>query len=198
MAIGEMLMKLTTIISAAAIAAALLFSVPATRAFAYDMRHAMREQKDLSQAQIRTLEDHLSDETGPYFDEQDKKKADGQRYVDLQQKFEYLPTYGPRHQVTVSAKLGGVEYDPKKPGSSKGAATGTLKYLVFTYALQNGKWVEIAKPKWETQALGAAAGKQMTSNIARGDQRKQAMQTHAAAAAAAAAAQRAADHTGGN
>jgi hypothetical protein len=195
-------MRHVTIKSAAALAAALFLSLPAPRSFAYDMRHAMREQKDLSPALIQSLQDHLSDETEPYFDEQDKKKADKERYVDLQQKFEYLPTYGPNHQVTVSAKLGGVEYDPTKPGSSKGASTGTLKYLVFTYALRSGKWVEIAKPKWETQSLGAAAGAQMTANIARGDKRQaaqqKAAQAHAAAAAAAAAAQNAANHSGGD
>jgi hypothetical protein len=193
-----MTMKIATTISAAAIAAALVFPAMASRAFGYDFSRPMREQKDLSPAMIQSLESHLSDESEPYFDEQDKKKADGQVYVDLQQKFEYLPTYGPHHQVTVSAKLGGAEYDPKKPGSSKGAATGTLRYLVFTYALQNGKWVEIAKPKWEKQSLGAAAGAQMTNNIARGDKRQasqeKAMQAHAAAAAAAAAAQKAVNH----
>ncbi|HUA32344.1 MAG TPA: hypothetical protein VMA09_01970 [Candidatus Binataceae bacterium] len=194
-------MRNSTITSAAALAAALLFAFPAPRALAYDMRRPMREQKDLPPALIQSLQDHLSDEAGPYFDEQDKRKADKQTYVDLQMKFEYLPTYGPHHQVTVSAKMGGAEYDPNKPGSSKGAATGTLKYLVFTYALENGKWVEIAKPKWEKQALGAAAGAKMTGNIARGDKRQaaqqKAAQTHAAAAAAAAAAQQAADHAGG-
>jgi hypothetical protein len=192
-------MSKSTIISAVAIAAALFLSAAAPRARAYDFSHPMREQKDLSPKLIQSLEDHLSEEAGPYFDEQDKRKADKQTYIDLQQKFEYLPTYGPHHQVTVSAKLGGVEYDPTKPGSSKGAATGTLKYLVFTYALQGGnKWVEIAKPKWEKQALGAAAGRQMTNNIARGDKREaaqqKAVQAHAAAAAAAAAAQKVANH----
>ena len=55
----------------------------------------------------------------------------------------------------------------------------------------------MAKPKWEQQALGAAAGRKMTGNIARGDTRAQAQQkaaaAHAAAAAAAAAAQKAAN-----
>ena len=51
------------------------------------------------------------------------------------------------------------------------------------------------KPKWEKQDLGAAAAKQMTSNQARGDTRKAAMEkAKARAAAAAAAAQKAANH----
>jgi hypothetical protein len=191
-------MNKSTIISAVAIAAALFLSAAAPRAHAYDFNHPMREQRDLPPQMIQSLEDHLGDEAGPYFDEQDKRKADKETYIDLQQKFEYLPTYGPHHQVTVSAKLGGVEYDPNRPGSSKGAATGTLKYLVFTYALRGGKWIEVAKPKWESQNLGAAAGRQMTGNIARGDKRaaaqQKATQAHAAAAAAAAAAQRVANH----
>jgi len=185
-------------ISAVVVATALFLSTATPRAYAYDFRHPMREQKDLPPQLIQSLEDHLSEEAGPYFDEQDKRKADKETYIDLQQKFEYLPTYGPHRQITVSAKLGGVEYDPTKPGSSKGAATGTLKYLVFTYALHGSKWVEVAKPKWEMQNLGVAAGRQMTNNIARGDKRaaaqEKAAQAHAAAAAAAAAAQKVANH----
>lgn len=163
------------------------------------MQHA-RAQKDLTPALQQSLEDKLSDVTGPYFDEQDEKKAKGQVYIDLLQKFEYLPTYGPHNHLVVSCKLGGVEYNPVKPGTAKGLATGNLKYLVFTYALDDGKWVSVAKPKWETQNLGAAGAAQMRQGLARGEQRKAAMektaQTHAAAAAAAAAAQKAADRSG--
>jgi len=100
----------------------------------------------------------------------------------------------------VSCKLGGVEYDPGKKGTAKGLATGKLKYLVFTYALDGGQWVSVAKPKWESQDLGLAGTKQMNQNLARGEQRKAAMQktaeAHAAAAAAAAQAQKAADRSG--
>jgi len=184
--------------SAAALMAAALFALFAVQlAWAVDF-HNPRAQRDLTPALQKSLTDKVSDEAGPYFDEQDKKRAAGKPFVDLQQKFEYLPNYGPRNQLVVSVKLGGVEYDPKKPGSSKGASTGTLKYLVFTYALEKGKWVEVTKPKWEMQALGAKAGEQMTRNQARGDVRKAAIekanQTKAAAAAAAAAAQKAANH----
>jgi hypothetical protein len=194
-------MKSLKTLSAVALAAALLFSayvVP--RAHAYDLQHA-RAQKDLTPALQQSLEDKLSDVTEPYFDEQDEKKSHNQIYIDLQQKFEYLPTYGPHHQLVVSCKLGGVEYDPtKKGGTAKGLATGKLKYLVFTYALDNGQWVSVAKPKWESQDLGIAGAKQMRENLARSEQHKAAMeksaQTHAAAAAAAAAAQRAADRSG--
>ncbi len=190
-------MKTVQILSAVALAAALFFPANASRA--YDLQHA-RAQKDLTPALQQSLEDKLSDVTGPYFDEQDEKKAHGQVYIDLLQKFEYLPTYGPHNHLVVSCKLGGVEYDPSKKGTAKGLATGNLKYLVFTYALEDGKWVSVAKPKWETQNLGAAGAAQMRQGLARGEQRKAAMgktaQTHAAAAAAAAAAQKAADRAG--
>ncbi|HUY28916.1 MAG TPA: hypothetical protein VMV27_16020 [Candidatus Binataceae bacterium] len=192
-------MKMLRITSAAAlIAAALLFSPVGIRpAPAASLPHH-RIQKDLPPGLQRSLTDKISDEAGPYLDEQDQRKNAKKTYVDLQQKFEYLPTWGPHHQLTCSVKLGGAQYDPNKPGSSKGAATGTLKYLVFSYALKNGKWVEMAKPRWEQQVLGAAAGGKMTGNIARGDKYKQAQQkaaaAHAAAAAAAAAAQKAANH----
>ena len=186
--------------SAVALAAALSFSPYAPRAHAMDLQHA-RAQKDLTPALQQSLQDKLSDVTGSYFDEQDEKKAKNQVYIDLQQKFEYLPTYGPHNHLVVSCKLGGVEYDPgKKGGTAKGLATGKLKYLVFTYALENGQWVSVAKPKWESQDLGVAGAKQMRENLARSEQHKAAMQksaqTHAAAAAAAAAAQRAADRAG--
>jgi hypothetical protein len=187
----------TSIVSAAAIVAAALFTLTAFKpAWAVDF-HNPRAQRDLTPALQSSLTDKVSEEAGPYFDEQDRKKAASKPYVDLQQKFEYLPNYGPHKQLVVSVKLGGVEYDPTKPGSSKGASTGTLRYLVFTYALEKGKWVEMNQPKWEMQALGAKAGEQMTSNQARGDQRaasiEKARQTKAAAAAAAAAAQKAAN-----
>jgi hypothetical protein len=192
-------MKTHRILSAVALAAAFFFPLKASLANAYDLQHA-RAQKDLTPALQHSLEDKLSDVTGPYFDDQEQKKAKGQVYIDLLQKFEYLPTYGPHNHLVVSCKLGGVEYNPVKPGTAKGLATGNLKYLVFTYALDNGQWVSVSKPKWETQNLGAAGAAQMRQNLARGEQHKAAMQktaqTHAAAAAAAAAAQRAADRAG--
>ena len=193
-------MKNLKTLSAVALAAALSFSAYPPGAHAYDLQHA-RAQKDLTPALQQSLQDKLSDVTEPYFDEQDKKKSNNQVYIDLQQKFEYLPTYGPRNHLVVSCKLGGVEYDPtKKGGTAKGLATGKLKYLVFTYALDNGQWVSVAKPKWESQDLGVAGAKQMRENLQRSEQHKAAMQksaqTHAAAAAAAAAAQRAADRAG--
>ncbi|HEY9158900.1 hypothetical protein [Candidatus Binatus sp.] len=192
-------MKNLKILSAAALAAALSFSPGASRAYAMDLRHA-RAQKDLSPALQQSLQDKLSDVAEPYFAEQDEKKAKGQLYLDLQQKFEYLPTYGPHNHLVVSCKLGGVEYDPTKKGTAKGLATGKLKYLVFTYELDAGQWVSIAKPKWESQDLGVAGARQMRQNLARGEQHKAAMekaaQTRAAASAAAAAAQKAANRSG--
>src|SRR5215475_813284 len=161
-----------SIASAAAVLAAVLFTLGAFQsAWAVDF-HNPRAQRDLTPALQRSLTDKVSDAAGSYFDEQDRKKAAGKPYVDLQQKFEYLPNYGPHNQLVVSVKLGGVEYDPTKSGSSKGASTGN--------------WVEMNKPKWEMQALGAKAGEQMTRNQARGDQRaaaiEKARQTKAAAA----------------
>ncbi len=193
-------MKNLKMLSAVALAAALLFSLDASRAQAMDLQHA-RAQKDLTPALQQSLQDKLSDVAEPYFAEQDEKKAKSQQYIDLQQKFEYLPTYGPHNHLVVSCKLGGVEYDPTKPGgTAKGLATGKLKYLVFTYALEGGQWVPVAKPKWESQDLGVAGAKQLNENLARGEKRKAAMekaaQTRAAAAAAAAAAQKAADRSG--
>lgn len=192
-------MKNLKILSAVALAAALSFSLHTSRAHAMDLQHA-RAQKDLSPALQQSLRDKLSDVAEPYFSEQDEKKAKGQQYIDLQQKFEYLPTYGPHNHLVVSCKLGGVEYDPAKPGTAKGLATGKLKYLVFTYALDGKQWVSVAKPKWESQNLGVAGAKQLNQNLARGEQRKAAMekaaQTRAAASAAAAAAQKAADRSG--
>src|SRR5208282_3383016 len=198
--VGRDAMKNLKMLSAAALAAALSFSLDASRAYAMDLQHA-RAQKDLTPALQQSLQDKLSDVAEPYFAEQDEKKARSQQYIDLQQKFEYLPTYGPHNHLVVSCKLGGVEYDPAKPGgTAKGLATGKLKYLVFTYALDGAQWVSVAKPKWESQDLGVAGARQMRQNLARGEQHKAAMekaaQTRANAAAAAAAAQKAADRSG--
>lgn len=190
---GGMKMKQSIHSAVAVLAAALFILFPPSFARAVDFRNP-RAQKDLTPALQQSLEDKVSDEAGPYFDEQDRRKMDGKTYVDLQQKFEYLPNYGPHNELVVSVKLGGAEYDPKKSGSTKGASTGTLRYLVFTYARTGNKWVEMSKPKWEMQNLGAAAAKQMTANQARGDQRKAAIEkAKAKAAAAAAAAQKAAN-----
>ncbi len=192
-------MKNLKIPSAVALAAALFFSQGVWHALAMDLRHA-RAQKDLTPALQQSLEDKLSDVAEPYFNAQDDAKSKGGKYLDLQMKFEYLPTYGPHNQLVVSCKMGGVEYDlSKKGGTAKGLATGVLKYLVFTYALQGGKWVQVAKPKWESQDLGVAGAQKMREGLARGEKRKAAiektMQTRQAASAAAAAAQKAADRS---
>ncbi len=94
-------MKNIKMLSAVALAAALSLSLHASRAHAMDLQHA-RAQKDLSPALQQSLRDKLSDVAEPYFSEQDEKKAKGQPYIDLQQKFEYLPTYGPHHHLVVS------------------------------------------------------------------------------------------------
>ena len=142
--------------AAAVMAAALLLAAPIPAARAQHLPYS-RMHRDLTPALQKALNDKVSDQAGPYLDKEDEKKQQGKTYTDLQQKFEYLPNYGPRGQLVVSVKLGGAEYNPAKSGSSKGAATGTLRYLVFTYALDKGKWVEVAKPKWESQKLGEQA-----------------------------------------
>src|SRR5580704_6361757 len=149
-------MKNLKMLSAVALAAALVFPLIASRAHAMDLQHA-RAQKDLSPALQQSLQDKLSDVSGPYFDEQDEKKAKGQIYIDFMQKFEYLPTYGPHNHLVVSCKLGGVEYDPSKKGTAKGLATGKLRYLVFTYALDGGQRKAAMEKSAETHAAAAAA-----------------------------------------
>ncbi len=71
--------------------------------------------------------------------------------------------------------MGGAEYNPVKNQPGKGTSTGRLKYLVFTYSLSNGKWVELHKPKWETQELGAEAAKKMTASAQRAEKYKEGM-----------------------
>jgi hypothetical protein len=186
------------LILAAAIVAAAFFLVAwaARPGDAYDLPHS-RAQRDLTPALQRSLSDKVSADAEPYLDKEDEKHSEGKIYTDLQQKFEYLPNYGPRGQLVVSVKLGGAEYDPAKHTTAKGAPTGNLRYLVFTYAFEHGKWVRFAKPKWEVQALGAKGRAEMSRNMQRGERRKaeeeKAAKTHAAAAAAAAAAQKAAN-----
>jgi hypothetical protein len=177
--------------AAALLAAAIFCIVPARATLAVNLRYP-REQKDLSQALRESLDDKLSDASQPYFSGEEEKKAKNQKYIDLQQKFEYLPNYGPGGHLVVSCKLGGAQYDPSKPGASgKGAATGKLFYLVFTYARQDNDWVQVAKPKWEHQDLGAAAGKKMTASADRAEKAK-------AARARAAEMQKALDQKTGN
>ncbi|HXN86582.1 MAG TPA: hypothetical protein VN867_10950, partial [Candidatus Binataceae bacterium] len=130
-------MKRISVISAVAIAAALfsLGTIATSTASAqqYVMRR-VRQPKDISPALKQSLDDKVSEDAYPYLDKEDEKKKDGTPYTDLQEKFEYLPNYGPDGGIsTVSVKLGGAEYDPKSKATTKGAATGKLKYLVFSY-----------------------------------------------------------------
>lgn len=151
---------------------------------ALDIRKA-RQPKDLSPTLQNSLSDTLSDKVEPYLETEETRKSKGEAYIDLQPKFEYLPNYGPHHQLVVSAKLGGAEYIPNKGNNPKGEATGKLKYLVFTYQLNDvGKWVEVAKPKWESQDLGALAGKKMTASAQAAEKRKEALAKAKARAAA--------------
>jgi hypothetical protein len=159
-------MKTKLTISAAVLTAALLFSgLFAVSPAQAQIARRVRQPKDLSAALQQSLQDQVSQDAGPYLDKEDENRNTGKLYTDLQQKFEYLPSYGPQGLSTVSVKLGGAEYNPKDKSTSKGAATGKLKYLVFTYERRGSKWVEVGKPKWESQDLGKAAGAEMTSHI---------------------------------
>ena len=121
----------------------------------------------LSQAQLHALNDKLSTEFGYYLGAEEEKHADGKSYIDLGQRFEYMPSRGRGGGIIVHAKCGGAEYVPNKGEMTKGIATGRIKYLLFTYALQHGEWTEIGKPQWQTQSLGRKAAERMTEAAAR-------------------------------
>ncbi len=171
---------MTRFASAAATAAVLFFLVTAVSAQTFRMRMT-RQPPNISPKLQKELSERVSDEMQDYFAKEERKKEDKQPYVDLQTKFEYLPNWGRNGQVVVSVKMGGVEYDPSNGGSSKGAATGRLKYLVFTYELEHNKWVEIARPRWEGQYLGGRAASQLTEHIHRADEIKAAQKRNAEA-----------------
>jgi len=169
-------MKRTLVTSAVALAAALLFlgAIGGSSASAqnYVMRR-VRQPKDLAPALQKSLDDKVSEDAEPYLDKEDQKKMSGKPYTDFVPKFEYLPNYGPNGQLsTVSVKLGGAEYDPTSKSTTKGAATGKLNYLVFSYTRQGSKWVSIAQPKWESQNLGKKAATEMTEHQKIGDHNK--------------------------
>jgi hypothetical protein len=121
----------------------------------------------LSQAQLHALNDKLSTEFGYYLGAEEEKHADGKSYIDLGQRFEYMPSNGRGGGIIVHAKCGGAEYVPNKGEMTKGIATGRIKYLLFAYALQHGEWTEIGKPQWQTQSLGRKAAERMTEAAAR-------------------------------
>ena len=169
-------MKRILATSAVAMAAALLFlgTIGGSTASAqnYVMRR-VRQPKDIPAALQKSLDDKVSDDAAPYLDKEDEKKMTGKPYTDFVPKFEYLPNYGPNGQLsTVSVKLGGAEYDPTDKSTTKGKATGKLKYLVFSYTREGSKWTPIAPPKWESQDLGKMAAKEMTEHQKIGDRNK--------------------------
>lgn len=116
----------------------------------------------LSRAQLQALNDKLSTEFGYYLGAEEEKHADGKSYIDLGQRFEYMPSRGRGGGIVVHAKCGGAEYVPNKGEMTKGIATGKIKYLLFTYALRHGEWTEVGKPQWQTQSLGRKAAERMT------------------------------------
>ena len=118
--------------------------------------------QSLSRSQMKSLNDKLSEEFAYYVGAEEEKHADGKIYVDLGQRFEYMPSRGPGGGIVVHAKCGGAEYVPNKGEMTKGIATGRIKYLQFIYALRNGGWTEVAKPQWQTQSLGRKAAERMT------------------------------------
>jgi hypothetical protein len=175
----ETMMKRISATSAAALAAALLFLsasagvCPSTASAQDYVMRRVRQPKDLPPGLQRSLDDKVSEDAAPYLDKEDEKKMGGKPYTDFVPKFEYLPNYGPNGQLsTVSVKLGGAEYDPTDKSTTKGKATGKLKYLVFSYTRQGSKWVPISQPKWESQDLGKQAATQMTEHQKIGDHNK--------------------------
>jgi len=169
-------MKQVLMTGAVALAAALMFISPAGVSVAsaqdYVMRR-VRQPKDIPEALRKSLDDKVSEDAAPFLDQEDRNKMDGKPYTDFVPKFEYLPNYGPNGELsTVSVKLGGAEYDPTSKATTKGAATGKLKYLVFSYTRQGGKWIPLGKPKWESQDLGKLAAQQMTQHQQVGDHNK--------------------------
>ena len=87
----------------------------------------------LSHAQLQALNDKLSTEFGYYLGAEEERHADGKSYIDLSQRFEYMPSRGRGGGVVVHAKCAGAEYVPNKGEMTKGIATGKIKYLLFTY-----------------------------------------------------------------
>ncbi len=138
----------------------------------------------LTPAQYKALNDKMSDEVAFYLGAEDEKHADGKPYVDFDPRFEYMPSRGAHGELVIHAKVGGAEYVPDKGEITKGIATGKLKYVLFTYALRHGQWVEIAKPQWHTQTLGKKAARRMTEAAERDEAAKQQWRARQAASPA--------------
>lgn len=145
--------------------------VAAVAARGADLRRS-RHPKDLSPQLKEQLVDTLSERAQAFIAAEERKREERKPYVDLQTKFEYLPNPAIGGNTVVSVKLGGAVYDPTSRVTPKGAATGKLKYLVLTYSLVKGKWVEIKKPKWEVQDLGAEGAEKMTAGVKRAADRR--------------------------
>jgi hypothetical protein len=98
----------------------------------------------------------VAQELGPFARDEQAKKRRGEPYVDLDSRFEYAPTFGPSGEVAVSVQVGGKVLTPMPTGaeSSRSADSEQSRYLVFTYALIGGRWVELAKPRWEVRERG--------------------------------------------
>src|SRR5579862_8244177 len=101
-------MKRFVIPSAVALAAALVFLAPigCSKASAQDaVMRRFRQPKDIPESLRKSLDDKVSEDAGPYLDQEDRNKMDGKPYTDFVPKFEYLPNYGPDGNLsTVSVK----------------------------------------------------------------------------------------------
>jgi hypothetical protein len=163
---------------------AVLGTAPRAWAMAFGLPRSVAAQS-LTPAQYKALNDKLSDELAFYLGAEDEKHADGKPYVDFDPRFEYMPSRGAGGEYVIHAKVGGAEYVPDRGEITKGVATGKLNYLLFTYALRHGQWVEIAKPQWHTQTLGRKAARRMTEAAERDEAAKKEWRARQAAAPAA-------------
>ncbi len=98
----------------------------------------------------------VADELVPFARDEEAKKRRGEPYVNLGSRFEYLPAYGPGRKVAISVLVGGPVL--ATPAASANAARSfnseQSRHLIFTYALVDGHWIEISKPRWETRERG--------------------------------------------
>ena len=128
-------MKLRYAATALAMAApAILFAFTARTSFAFDASYH-REPKDLPPQLAAKLTEQVSDEAEPYLDKEDEKHSSGETYVDLQQKFEYLPSTGSDGRMVVSAKLGGAEFESaRQEWLERLNKTGMFERVVSVFA----------------------------------------------------------------
>jgi hypothetical protein len=142
------------IIGLAALAArtAMLLLRPAGKIAVPHTRPAY-SRPDLARELSAQLNDAVARELEPFARDQAMKKLRGEPYVDLNSKFEYAPAYGFGGRVAISVMVGGPMRTTLSglSGVARTATSQQVRYLVFTYALVEGRWVELSKPRWETR-----------------------------------------------